>query len=46
MKDVGVKNVGVMTISVKYFLGQQKVRKTPLSVVNAIFTYLNISKMI
>ena len=44
MKPVEVEYVGVMTIFVKSFPGQQKNGKTPLSAKNAIFTYFAILK--
>ena len=42
MKPVGVENERVMTIFVKSFSGQQQIGKTPLSAINAIFTYFAI----
>ena len=42
MKPVEVEYVGVMTIFVKSFPGQQKNGKTTLSAKNAIFTYFAI----
>ena len=44
MKPVEVENVGVMTIFVKSFPGQQKIGKTTFSAINAIFTYFAIPK--
>ena len=44
MKPVEVENVGVMTIFVKSFSGQQKYGKTTLSAKNVIFTYFAIQK--
>ena len=42
MKPVEVKNVGVMNILKKSFVGQQKIGKTPFSAINAIFAYFVI----
>ena len=44
MRPVQVENERVMTIYVKNFTGQQKIGKTPLSAINAIFTYFAITK--
>ena len=45
MKPVEVENVGVMTIFVKSFPGQQKYgKKTTFSATKAIFTYFAIPK--
>ena len=44
MKPVEVENVGVMTIFVKSFPGQQKNGKTTFSAINAIFAYFAIPK--
>ena len=46
MKSVEVENEGFMSNIVKSIPGRKKIGKTPLPVINAIFTYFVIPKWI